>query len=103
MSKRAFNNFDHRNLKQPDPRIKVLVTPSEANQLNQRTIKYKVDNGPKNELHANKEGIEIKRRRIMEEGQLNRRYKKKPERKGRKGKSSEKPENSDGKGRYGGV
>ena len=68
MSGRTFNKFNIASYKQNDPRIKITMTLSEANQMNQQTVKYKVYNGPKNELHSNKGDIEIKKRRILEEG-----------------------------------
>lgn len=74
MSGKTFNNFSYALIKQPDPRVKVAVSPADANQMNQKTIKYKVDNGPRNEFHTNKGDIEIKKRRILEEGRINRRH-----------------------------
>ena len=68
MSNRVYNNFNYAFVKSGDPRIKLALKPNEANQLNQKTIKYKVDNGPRNELHSNKGDIEIKKKRILEEG-----------------------------------
>ena len=72
MSNKPYNNFNYGFIKQTDPRVKIAVLPTEANQLNQKTIKYKVDNGPRSEFHSNKGDMEIKKRRILEEGELTR-------------------------------
>ena len=71
MSGRSFNKFNYDLLKQSDPRVKVAIQSSEAGQVNQQTIKYKVENGPVSGFHSNKGDIEIKKRRLIEEGDIN--------------------------------
>lgn len=75
MSNRPFNNFNTKLLRSRDPRVQVVVSPADISHLKQDTIKYKIDNGPKNKFHTNKGDIEIKKRRILEEGQLSRKDK----------------------------
>ena len=83
------NKPDHNaqnHLNQIDPRIQLVVKKKDSNQLNTKTVKYKVDTSVKNGHHSNKSDMEKKRRRIIEEGQLIRKHKGKAEDQGRKGK-----------------